>query len=183
MNEEERIAQTEKDFLEKEKNFKALFEYQQKNEDTHWKVRLSFVAFVGVFFTVVSANKSDFSDRFNSALSLIVVVAFTVMVIELIRNDLDSGSALKKQERTTKLSKVRHIAALEPQQFESYGKKAEVALIEDNSLRKRMIMGDPLSEIIKPSINNFFWFSLIIWPLLYLGLSALILLESLNYKP
>ena len=60
MNEEERIAQTEKDFLEKEKNFKALFEYQQKNEDTHWKVRLSFVAFVGVFFTVVSANKSDF---------------------------------------------------------------------------------------------------------------------------
>lgn len=181
MNQEERIERTRKDFHNKASIFTTLFEQQQEREGLHWRVRLAFVAFIGVLFTIVSANKQDYSDRFISRLSWIVFIAMTLMVVELIRGDWDSKTAMRKSERLTKLAKVRHIASMEDR-FESYAKSAEYMLIAEDPARKRMMLGDSLSEIIKTEKNNFFWFSFVVWPLLYLSMPILLLMESFKHK-
>lgn len=173
---ENKIDEIKNDFLLKAEIYKFVYQEQRKEEELQWKIKLSFIAFIGVLLSIVFANRQNFSDIFLSLLSILVCTSFIILIFELILSVKNTHTALIQQDRKVALAKIRHIASLEPE-LDEYGKEAESLLITEESERNLMKKGLPLSTIIKPKINYLFFIFFILWLLLYLSLSLLLFFE------
>ncbi len=177
MDEQEKINIAKKEFSEKAENYKMLLEYREKFFETFLKIKLSFVAFLSVILTIIFSKSDGFSNNFKIFYYIIIAISFIFLIIDLWIEINDKKNALKEQYRRVILSKIRHIATLEPDKFIDYGKRSEELLIQDNIVREKMLNKNSIDEILKYKDGIFWLIEFWIWSILFLIIPLLFLLE------
>ncbi|KKT74397.1 MAG: hypothetical protein UW71_C0025G0005 [Parcubacteria group bacterium GW2011_GWB1_44_7] len=171
----------EKEFKEKANKFELLYEYAEKFDASFLNIKLGFLAFVGIIFTLAFSARENFTNCFFLALSTILLAIFILFISELYIQSRDLDIATKKQLRRTVLAKIRHIATIE-NSLESYGIEAERLLIEEDRIRSAMRAGNKIEDIVRDDDNGRirFWVLFVSWTILFLSLPTLFLLELLR---
>jgi len=169
----------EREFKDKASQLMLLMDYQEKFYENFLKVKLGFLAFVGVIFTVIFSRIEDFSCRFLFCFLIIIFVIFLLFIWGLWFKLQDINRAIEKQHRRTVLAKIRDIATKD--NLENYGKEAERLLIEEDKIRQAMQEKKLIEEIIKYKKNIRWKIEFALWALLFLSIPFLFLLELMEF--
>lgn len=172
------IEIAKQEFKEKAENFKMLVEYQEKFLDFFLKVKLALVAFVGVIFAIIFNKPEKFSSNFLFIFLVITFLIFLSLIIELRKKLWDLYGAIKRQDKRTKLAKIRYIAILE--NLPGYGRRAEEILVQDDNMTQAMHNKESISELIRYEENIFWKVNFYFWAVLFTSIPILLLLSFLK---
>jgi hypothetical protein len=149
--------------------------FQEKFYENFLKIKLGFLAFLGVVLAIVFSDTSKFSCDFLFCFLSIVFTTFLLLVASLLMKSQDIYKTLKEQYRRVMLSKVRDIATKD--RLEKYREEANNLLTDEDQIRQEMYKNEPIEKIIKYKENYGWRMELVVWAIIFLSVPILFLLE------
>ena len=78
MDEQERVNIAEKDFKDAREGLTLFFDYAKETENSFLKIKMSFLAFLGILFSIALNQREDYSNTF---LIFLVIIVFFIFFI------------------------------------------------------------------------------------------------------
>ena len=160
MESEELIKRTKNDYLEAKTSYVEVLHLSKKLDSDFLNLKLAFVAFISVIFTIVLGKGNLFSKHFIIILSTITLLAFLLLLVDFWLAFKSHKKSLTEMEGSAILANIRYISGLkikeaekndckeQIQKFFSYGVETE-KLNEDNlALLKDMEEGLTVTKIL-----------------------------------
>ena len=145
MLDQNKIEIIKKEFEDAKSDLFYWLDFSRKVDEDFFNVKLAFLAFLGVIFSIIFSNSGKFSDGF-----LLFFLADFILIILLLFNDLY----------------IYHTAAVaDENKFDDYAREAEERLQEFHVLSDNMENKIPIDEIRKkmnknekfPDLNFYLW--------------------------
>src|SRR4030042_4575918 len=150
MLDQNKIEIIKKKFEDAKSDLFYWLDFSRKVDEDFFNVKLAFLAFLGVIFSIIFSNSGKFSDGF-----LLFFLADFILIILLLFNDLyiyhkQLKSAASKAADKVFYCNIRHTAAVaDENKFDDYAREAEERLQEFHVLSDNMENKIPIDEIRK----------------------------------
>lgn len=190
---EEQIKTVNNERIDAKTSYIEVLHHAQTVENNFLNVKLAFVAFISVIFTIVLGKDKLFSKNFIVLFSTINLLTF-LLLLENFRTTFKShAKSLIETERAAILANIRYICTLKikesiqeqnkqkEQKFLKYGNATEQLNENSVTLIDDMEKGIEIEDILENRTNKHSWkFDFVIWGILIILIPIFFILSTLG---
>ncbi len=186
------IKDTEKDYEASKNSYKNFLDSAKKTINNFLVIKMYFMSFIGILFSVILSSEEKYSKIFLIILSFILFLLFLLLIDDLWDKFKMYEKNIKEQEEETVLYSIIHSATVQlkntkeineqVEKFWNYGKNAEDRINKKRKIKKLMDSGESIDNIIQKTKMKKSWkLDFVLWAILFLFIPTLFLLEVFHF--
>ena len=167
--------------------YKNFLESAERTINDFLTIKMSFMAFIGILFSIILSNKDEYTKIFLVILSIILFLTFLLLVDDLWSKFKRHEKSIKEQEAETILCSIRYSAAInfknstresDKENFWNYGRDVENKINKNRKIVKLMGAGENIDNIVEQIREKRNWkLDFVLWAILFLFVPILFLLK------